>query len=60
MKRILRFTPEKSVLFTFDVSPQNELFGDKHEVVVAVYGKNDEKHGFMHVYSKCAKIAKTG
>ena len=46
-------------MVSFDVSSQNELFGDKHEIVVADYGKNDEKHGFMHVYSKCAKIAKT-
>ena len=43
-------------MVSVDVSQQNELFGDKHEIVVAVYGKNDEKHGFMHEYSKFAKI----
>ena len=53
------FTPKKSVLVRFELYPQNELFGDKHELVVGFYGKNDQKHDFTDVYSKCAKIPQT-
>ena len=56
LKRILRFYTEKVRFSRFGAFAQNELFGHKHEQVVAVYGKNDQKHDFTDVYSKCAKI----
>ena len=49
------FTRKKSVLVGFELFPQKELFCHKHELAVAVYGKNDEKHDFTHVYSKFTK-----
>ena len=50
------FTPKKSVLVSFERNPQNELFGDKHILVVTVYGENDQQHDFTDVSSNCAKI----
>ena len=55
-KWIRRFYDEKSVLVGFELYPKNELFGDKHILVVTVYGENDQQFDFTDVSSKCAKI----
>ena len=49
------FTRKKSVLVGVELFPEKELFCHKRELVVAVYGKNDQKHDFTHVYSKFTK-----
>ena len=47
---------KRYVLVGLELFSQNDMFGDKHQPVAAVYGKNDQKHDFTHVYSKCGKI----
>ena len=45
------FTRKKSVLVDFELFPQNELFGDKHMLVVPFYGKMI-KNTILQMYTR--------